>query len=168
MDPGPGDLAHGPGPSSDPQSPFPTDTLPCDADGALQARIGGASGHVSRIRILLVGVTGMLNEILRSAISSEPDMAIVDYVIKREDELGTYTRRRRIDVIIFGAGNDNFSDDAIVRLLQANPRLSLLSIDGTRDQGTLHHLVLAHDAIGRLAQSSLTDAIRAGAALRAC
>jgi hypothetical protein len=109
----------------------------------------------------------MLNEIIHAAISSEPDMAIVDDVIDRNDKLGAYTRRRRIDVVIFGAGNDGFADDEIFRLLRANPRLSLLSISGTRDEGTLHHLVLAHDAIGRLAQSSLTDAIRAGAALRA-
>ncbi len=141
--------------------------LPDNADGALQARIGGATGHVSRIRILLVGVTGMLNEIIHGALSPEPDIAIVDDVIHREEELGAYTRRRRIDVIIFAAGDDSFTDDEIFRLLQANPRLSLLSISGIRDEGTLHHLVLAHDSIGRLAQSSLTDAIRVSAARRA-
>ena len=122
---------------------------------------------MTRIRILLVGITGMLNEVIRAAISTEPDMAVVDGATRREDELGFYTRQRRIDVVIFAAGNESFGDDEIARLLQANPRLSLLSLDGTRDEGILHHLIPAHDVIDRLAQSTLAGAIRAGAALRA-
>jgi hypothetical protein len=123
--------------------------------------------QVTRIRILLVGVTGMLNEIIRAAISSEPDMAIVDGALGLDGDLGAYARQRRIDVVIFPAGTQSFGDREIARLLRANPRLALLSIDGARDEGTLHHLVPARDAIGNLAHSSLTDAIRTGAALRA-
>jgi hypothetical protein len=93
-------------------------------------------------------------------------MTIVDDVGCGDDEIGAYTRRRRIDVIIYPAGHARFADDKVARILEANPRLALLSIDGLRDQGTLHHLVPAHDAIGRLAHASLTAAIRAGAALR--
>jgi len=122
---------------------------------------------VSRIRILLVGVAGMLDEIIRAAISAEPDMAIVEQAIRPGDEIGAHARRQRIDVVIFTAGDKDFSDGKIDHMLRANPRLALLSIDGQRDQGTLHHLVPARGAIGRLAQSSLTGAIRAGAALKA-
>lgn len=107
----------------------------------------------------------MLTEIIRSAIASEPDMAIVEGD-DRTAELGTYTRRRRIDVVIFISGDEHFADDRITALLRTNPRLSLLAMDGGRDQGTLHHLVPAHHDIGRLAQPSLAAAIRAGAALR--
>ena len=131
-----------------------------------QCRIGGANGSVSRIRILLAGVPRMLNEIIRATIATEPDMTIVEDAAHCDEELGAYTRRRRIDVVIFVVGNENFADDRVVRMLRINPRLSLLSMDGRLDQGTLHHLVPAHDAIGRLAQPSLTAAIRAGAALR--
>ena len=122
---------------------------------------------MTRIRILLVGVTGMLNEIIRATISSEPDMAIVGGAFGLDGDLGAYARQHRIDVVIFPAGAESFNDREIARLLQANPRLALLSIDGARDKGTLHHLVPAHDVIGKLAHSSLTDAIRTGAALRA-
>jgi hypothetical protein len=108
----------------------------------------------------------MHNEIIRATIATEPDMTIVEYAIRGNEDFGTYTRRRRIDVVIFVAGNNEFADDKIVQMLRTNPRLSLLSMDGQRDQGTLHHLVPARTAIGRLAQSSLTAAIRAGAALR--
>jgi hypothetical protein len=121
---------------------------------------------VSRIRILFFGVPRMLNEIIRATITAEPDMTIVEDAMHCGDEIGAYTRRRRIDVVIFVAGNENFADDKIVQMLRSNPRLSLLSMDGKRDQGTLHHLVPAHNAIGRLAQPSLIAAIRAGAALR--
>jgi hypothetical protein len=41
-----------------------------------------------------------------------------------------------------------------------------LAKDRRQDRGTLHHLVLAHDEIGPLTQSSLTSAVRAAAALR--
>jgi hypothetical protein len=121
---------------------------------------------VSRIRILLVEVAGMLNDVMRATISSEPDMTIVEGAVCDDDDIGAYTLKRRIDVVIYPAGSTHFADDKLVRALKANPRLALLSIDGPRDQGMLHHLVPAQDTIGRLAQSSLTAAIRAGAALR--
>jgi hypothetical protein len=108
----------------------------------------------------------MLTEIIRSVIANEPDITIVEGEVDRTVELGAYTRRRRIDVVIFVSGDENFADDKIFSLLRANPRLGLLAMDGRHDQGKLHHLVPAHDAIGRLAHASLTSAIRAGAALR--
>jgi len=108
----------------------------------------------------------MLNEVVRAAISPEPDMTIVDLAIRSDENLGAVTRRRRIDVVICPADNDVIDDGEILRLLKANPRVSLISIDGLRDAGTLHHLVPAQDAIGPLAQASLATAIRAGAALR--
>jgi hypothetical protein len=127
---------------------------------------GGANGSMSRIRILLAEVPRMLKEVIRATIAAEPDMTIVDDTSYCDEEFSAYTQRRRIDVVIFVVGNAKFADDKIVLMLRSNPRLSLLSVDSKRDQGTLHHLVPARDAIGRLAQSSLTAAIRAGAALR--
>jgi DNA-binding NarL/FixJ family response regulator len=121
---------------------------------------------VSRIRILLVEMAEMLNEIVRATISTEPDMTIVDGSGRGDDDIAAYTRRRRIDIVIYPAGNADFAGDKLVAMLKANPRLALLAIDGLRDEGTLHHLVPAHDAIDRLAHSSLTAAIRAGATLR--
>jgi hypothetical protein len=109
----------------------------------------------------------MLNEIVCAAIASEPDMTVVDSFARRDEGLGAFTRQRHIDVVVYPAAGDGFDDDAILRLLKANPRLSLLALDGERDAGTLHRLAPAHDAIGKLAQSSLAAAIRAGAGLRA-
>lgn len=108
----------------------------------------------------------MLNEIVHAAISSEPDMTIVESLSRGDDRLGALTRQRRIDVVIYPAAAADFDRNKILGLLQANPRLSLLAIDGRGDAATLHRLAPAHDAIGRLAQSTLTAAIRAGATLR--
>ena len=104
----------------------------------------------------------MLNDVVRATISGEPDMTIVEAAVRGDDDLGAFTRRRRIDVVLYVAGSEDFDDCSVVGMLKANPRLSLLSIDGPGNRGTLHHLVPAHDAIGPLAQSSLTAAIRAG------
>ena len=108
----------------------------------------------------------MLNEIIHAAIATEPDMTIIEQRSGMSGKIGAYTRRRRIDVVIFTASDEDFADHKIMGLLHANPRLSLLAIDGLRDQGTLHHLVPTKVDIGKLAQTSLTAAIRAGAQLR--
>jgi hypothetical protein len=118
------------------------------------------------IRILLFGVPRMLCEIIEQAIASEPDIAIVEGALVAPDDLGTFSRTKRIDVIIVPAGTEEFTADHIVRLLHANPRLGLIAIDGTADRGDLHHLVPAHEPIGPLTRSSVLAAIRAGAALK--
>jgi len=122
---------------------------------------------VSRIRILLIGVSGMLNEIVCAAIASEPDMRVVDLLLRGDENLGAFTRQHRIDVVLYPAADSRFDNDTILGQLKVNPRLSLLALDGEHDGGTLHRLAPAHDAIGRLAHSNLTAAIRAGAASRA-
>jgi hypothetical protein len=118
------------------------------------------------IRILLFGVPRMLCDVIEQAIASEPDLAIVEGALVAADDLGTFSRTKRIDVIIVPAGAEEFTEDHVVRLLCANPRLGLIAIDGTADRGDLHHLVPAHEPIDPLTRSSVIAAIRAGAALR--
>ena len=108
----------------------------------------------------------MLSDIIAQAIRPEPDMAIVGAVDSGSDVLQPMLLRRRIDVVIFSAGDTQFSDSAITDMLRAHPRLGLLAIDGAADAGTLHHLVPVRDRIGRLEHASVTGAIRSGAALR--
>jgi len=108
----------------------------------------------------------MLSDMIIEAIASEPDMMIVTGNDSETNEIDAFLHNRRIDVIIFGAGNSRFLDTEIARLLHENPRLGLLAIDGAADRGTLHHLVPVRDEIGRLDQSSVVGGIRAGASLR--
>ena len=125
-----------------------------------------AANTMPTIRILLFGLPRMLCEVIEQAIASEPDLAIVEGALVAADDLGTFSRTKRIDLIIVPAGAEEFTEDHVVRLLRANPRLGLLAIDGTADRGDLHHLVPAHEPIGSLTRSSVIAAIRAGAALR--
>lgn len=108
----------------------------------------------------------MLSDIIAHAIAEEPDMAIAESALEADESLAAYTRRKKIDVIIFSSAAGLFDAARIEDLLHANPRLGLLEVSGRRDGGVLHHLLPAHEEIGALAQQSLAAAIRAGAALR--
>jgi hypothetical protein len=125
-----------------------------------------AANTMPTIRILLFGLPRMLCEVIEQAITSEPDLAIVEGALVAAHDLGTFSRTKRVDVIIVPADAEEFTEDHVVRLLRANPRLGLIAIDATADRGDLHHLVPAHEPIGPLTRSSVIAAIRAGAVLR--
>jgi DNA-binding NarL/FixJ family response regulator len=107
----------------------------------------------------------ILNAIVRDAITAESDMTVVEQSDAR-DELGVLTRRRRIDVVLFGLNARAPVVADIERLLYANPRLGVLMLDGSHDRGVVHRLVRACNEFVPLAQSTLAAAIRTGAALR--
>jgi hypothetical protein len=107
----------------------------------------------------------MLNTIIRNAFAAENDMTVIEHIDPRAD-LGTLTRRRRIDVVLFSVGDHALTDANIERLLHTNPRLGVLVMDGPHDCGVLHHLVRTCNNFAPLARSTLAAAIRAGAALR--
>jgi hypothetical protein len=108
----------------------------------------------------------MLSEIIEHALASESDMVIVEGPLIKADDLGSFSRTKRIDVIIFPAGAEDFGEERITSLLHANPRLGILAMDGTADRGDLYHLVPTRKGIGRLGRSSVIAAIRAAAELR--
>jgi len=108
----------------------------------------------------------MLRDIIALAIADEPDIEIVENAVGPTEDVAAYTRRKRVDVLIFSDVSSPFDDAHIDDLLHANPRLGLIEVNGPQDRGMLHRLVAAHEDIGALAQSSLTAAIRAGAAMR--
>lgn len=114
----------------------------------------------------MVGIEGMLSDIICNVIAAEPDIAMVEAQPDIASDLGPFTRRHRIDVVICLATDDNFTNNRIDRLLRSNPRLGLVAIDGAGDSGVLHHLVPAHVRFSGLRQSSLLDAIRGGATMR--
>src|SRR5947209_20456352 len=118
---------------------------------------------VAKIRVLLVGMPSILNEIVRDAIAAESDMTVVEQTEARPD-LGPRTRRRRVDVVLFSLTAHAPGIAGIERLLHANPRLGVLMVDGSRDSGVLHHLVRACTEFAPLARSTLAVAIRTGAA----
>jgi hypothetical protein len=107
----------------------------------------------------------MLSEIITAAIAAEPQMRIVPGTPSMP-ELGKYTRRRHIDTVIFASGNQDFREETIAGLLQANPRLGLLAVDGREDRAVVHFLAPSREVFPSLQAATLTAAIRAGTRLR--
>ena len=81
-------------------------------------------------------------------------------------ELGNYTRRRRIDAVIFASGDQDFEDHKIAGLLRVNPRLCLLAVDGRDNRAIVHFLTPSRTVFPGLETATLTAAIRAGTWLR--
>ena len=107
----------------------------------------------------------MLSEIISAAIAGEPQMRIVSGTPSLP-ELGRYTRQRHIDTVIFASGNQDFKDETIAGLLQVNPRLCLLAVDGQEDRAVVHFLARSREVFPSLEAATLTAAIRAGTRLR--
>jgi hypothetical protein len=120
---------------------------------------------VRKIRILLVGGSRRLREIIMDAVANEPDMAIAGYMEKPAD-LAAVTVRRRVDLVLFSRREGTIPEDQVDRLLHANPRLALLAVDAVNGRARLHHLVRVDEEFPPLEQASLAAAIRTGTALR--
>jgi hypothetical protein len=128
--------------------------------------IDQAADDGNAVRVMLVGVSRMLSDIIGLAIENEPDIVVVENTLTPDEDLGPLVRRKNVDVVIYSAASSVVDAARIDDLLHTNPRLGLLEVMGERNGGTLHHLVSAHDEIGQLTQTGLAAAIRAGAALR--
>ncbi len=107
----------------------------------------------------------LLNEIISSVAGSDPDIRIVSGEPPLRD-LGIYTRRKRIDAIIFSYGSGAFKGGTVQSLLHANPRLCLLGLNGAQNRGILHRLVPSQQVIDDLTPHMLISAIRSGTELR--
>src|SRR5215469_13392924 len=118
------------------------------------------------IRVVLIGFPRMLNDIIRRTIASERDIRVVESDPHPREDLGDYTRRRRVDVVIYAARLPAFTRERVKDLLRENPRLGLLEMDGPHDAGALHHLTQTTRRIQPLGAPLFLKAVRAGAALR--
>jgi hypothetical protein len=107
----------------------------------------------------------MLREIVSEALVGEPAMRVIGSTSTFAG-LGPYTRRKRIDVLIFVAGDKAFEDIAIADMLRVNPRLCLLGVDGQENQAIVHFLSPSRTVLPNLEASTLASAIRAGTGLR--
>ncbi len=107
----------------------------------------------------------MLSEIIGATVEAAPEMKVVPGVPTMA-ELGEYTRRRRIDAVIFASGNQDFAGETITGLLRSNPRLCLVAVDGRDNQATAHFLAPSRAVFPGLEASTLTAAMQAGTRMR--
>lgn len=108
----------------------------------------------------------MLSDIISQAVAAEPDMVIISDLADQTTELASFSLQHQVDVIILDSGEEHFSEQEIDRLLQINPRLGVIAIEGACDRGVLQRLVPSREPFSPLTKSGVIEAIRAGASLR--
>jgi DNA-binding NarL/FixJ family response regulator len=113
---------------------------------------------LEQIRIVLVGMPRMLREIVREIVTTQLDMSVV---AETTDPAALLRLLRRKDAQLVVAGADDLQGADVERLLDAHPRLKLLSIRDDGRQILLYELRPRKVALGELAPSTLAAAIRA-------
>jgi DNA-binding NarL/FixJ family response regulator len=115
---------------------------------------------VKRIRVILIGLTQMLREIVVDAVGRERDLEIVRSYPPAAD-FTTAVAESKAAVVIAGADS---SDSATVRrTLWKFPSVKIVSISDDARQIALHELALHRQNLGNLSPERLAAAIRAAA-----
>ncbi len=110
-----------------------------------------------RIRILLAGMSPMMQQIVRQAVRSDPDLEFAG--VATSSELDSTVRRTRADAVIVELPDVDAVAD-YESLLYDNPRLRLLAVtDGGR--GTILCELRPHVVVlGELGAEGVLDALR--------
>jgi hypothetical protein len=106
------------------------------------------------INVVLVGVTGMLNQLVKRALD-EPDIRIAAE-IPLGPKFDLRTRHGTADVVIIGS-NGYAAEDAAHDLLRRKPTLKVLAI---RDLGRTGSFYELHMKEVELSKEALLDAVR--------
>lgn len=104
----------------------------------------------------------MLRDILRDAITSQADLAIVDPADGRETLLATLDRTDP-DVVVLGVGEHGSSGE-VAELLQRHPRATVLTVSANGREARLYALRPNVDCLPDTSPQGLLDAVRAALA----
>jgi DNA-binding NarL/FixJ family response regulator len=107
---------------------------------------------------LLVGMPGMLMDIVKDIIADEADIELAGEAASRT-RLAQAATRARADVVVLGK-NESSGDDDYRDLLYRLPRLKVLAIAADGRRAFLHELQPRVVALGEVSPASLVDAIR--------
>ena len=112
---------------------------------------------MERIRILISDVPGMLRDIIEEILAAQSDMTVVG---AGSDGVGVVeaVERTRADLLIRGDGHD---DPEVEAVLEARPRLKVLSVEGDGRHSYLSELRPQVSPLGELSPQTLLDSIRA-------
>jgi chemotaxis response regulator CheB len=112
---------------------------------------------LKRIRILLAGMPRLLLDVLHQVIASEPDMAVVGRVGRRD--LDTAIRRTRADVLLVGQ-KSGVEQHVYVRLLMQRPHLRIVAIADNGRNGSRYELRPRRIRLHEMSAHALRSAIR--------
>ena len=108
-------------------------------------------------RVLLVGVTGILREIVLDALSGQRDIVLVAEVGAAGAVTGVKTHR---PTTVVWADVENVAAEALGDLLYGHPRLRVLTLEGGGRHSHIHELVPTATPLGQLSRRGLLAAVR--------
>jgi len=108
--------------------------------------------------VLLVGMPGLLRDIIGRVLQAQPDMQIVGD-LPAADNLDHFTRKEPPDVVVFGAVTEAISDACQV-LIRAVPKTKLLGIAPSGRRSVLCTLSVQTVELGELSPEELAAVIR--------
>jgi hypothetical protein len=111
------------------------------------------------VRILLVGMSNLLCNIIIAALSQAPDIAVAGNVGDHED-IDLQIRLTSADAVIFQSTEPG-SVENFASLLRHSPALKVVAIDGAANSGFVHQLRLCSIRLAELSAESLQSALRA-------
>ncbi len=111
----------------------------------------------NRLRVALVGCSGMLGEIIEKAVTGEPDLAVVADVAAPAGDLPDLDA----DIVLW----NNADESAVGRWLSRNPQCNarLIATLGDGQDAALWELVPRRTELGALSTRSLVETIRSQA-----
>jgi hypothetical protein len=121
---------------------------------------------VEKVNVLLVGMRGILGEIVREIVADQPDMEIAGEL----QDLGELRSSRRLDrsgVVIACRDDESELPDDIRDLLGRHPGLTLLTVRGDGRHGSIYRLRPEKIPLGDVSPGALVDAIREPTTARA-
>ena len=113
---------------------------------------------MERVRVLLVGLRGVLRGVILGVVEEQPDIIVIGDVQDPED-LDRALTRTGVDLVIWGVHDDE-DVDRYASLFDAYPRLTVLAIQHDGREGFLWQLQPHRTALGELAPRQIPAAIR--------
>jgi chemotaxis response regulator CheB len=114
---------------------------------------------LERIRVLLVGIRGILGELIYEIVAQQPDMEVVGQLVD-DRELLSATRSTRCDAVILGLTEEQVLPAACLELLEAHPGITILTVLMNGSHAFVYRLKPERSSVGDLSTATLTDAIR--------
>jgi DNA-binding NarL/FixJ family response regulator len=112
---------------------------------------------LEQTRILLLGVTTMLGELVRGIVAADQRLRVVG-VLDDPAKLIDISRRRRADVVVVPIEGEELPA-ACRELLQARPRTRIVGLVEHGRVGVLWEMCPSRTAIGELSPASLRAAL---------
>jgi chemotaxis response regulator CheB len=120
---------------------------------------------LEQIRILVVAMPRMLQGIIESVVSSQPDMTLVGPA-RRNKSVAAAARRVRADIVILGESQEDIGGTPW-QVLNENPRLKIVTISPDGHRATRYEMRPHQVDFDDVSPEGLIHAIRAAMADRA-